>query len=110
MARLDGVPIAATLRCCVCSIDDDSALLELICFVRSGFDEPNELLLEVESEAYARVRGNGARVTLDTTYPEAFGRFRLFCADMYAHGIIGIQHATNWFSPILQWLPQNRIC
>jgi hypothetical protein len=105
--RLDGAPSAATWRCCARSSDEDSALLELIPF---EFDEPNELLLEIEGEIYAKVRGNGARVALDTTYPEAFGRLGLFCADMYARGIIGIQHATNRFSPIVQWFPRNRIC
>lgn len=94
----------------MCGIDGNSTLLELFCFVRFEFDEPNELLSEVEGETYARVRANGACVALDTTYPEAFWRFRLFCADMYAHGTIGIQHATNRFSPILQWLPRGRIC
>jgi len=110
VTRLDGVLIAATRRCCARSIDEDSALLELMYFVPFEFDEPNELLPEIEGEIYARVRVNGARVALDTTYPEAFGRLRLFCADMYARGIIGIQHATNRFSPIVQWLPRNRIC
>lgn len=31
-------------------------LLELFCFVPFGFDEPNELLLELEGETYTRVR------------------------------------------------------
>ena len=94
----------------MCSIDGNSTLLELFCFVRFEFDELNELLPEVEGETYAKVRANGARVALDTTYLEAFGRFILFCDDMYAHSIIGIQHATNRFSPIFQWLPRGGIC
>jgi hypothetical protein len=104
------MPVAATVRYCVCGTDEDSELLELLCFVPFGFDGPNELLLEVEGETYSRVRGNEAHVTLNTAYLEAFGRFGPFCGDMYARGIIGFQHATNWLSPILQWFPRSGIC